>query len=365
MLNYLDNASSIGPHSLSAERANDRGPQKKSTGLNENYARELMELHTVGVNGGYTQKDVTEVAKVFTGWTVGAGFQRGGVPYQPQFDPLKHEPGSKIVMGTTIKENGEGEGLEVLQLLASSPKTAQFISTKLAVRFVSDNPPQAMVDRMARTFLSSHGDIRQVLLTMVNSPEFFTTETYRAKIKTPQDFVLSAVRASGAEVQSAGALVNVIAELGMPLYGMQTPNGYSMKAEPWNSTSSLVSRLNFALALSSNRVQGVTANWTPILGDPPAKISSTKLDEIFEARLLHLAVSPRTRQAILAQLNADPEQQVASLHQVVAADRKRDPLLLRVADAAPKKVGEDAAPLEVQSALAAGLIFGSPEFQRR
>jgi uncharacterized protein (DUF1800 family) len=379
MLNYLDNSSSIGPHSQFAERPARlfAQQQKKQTGLNENYARELMELHTVGVNGGYTQKDVTEVAKVFTGWTVGSP-ERNGIPAQPQFDPAKHEPGPKTVFGVTIKENGEKEGLQVLHILATSPSTARFISTKLAIRFVSDDPPKPLVDRMTQTFLTTHGDIRKVLLAMVNSPEFFNHSTYRAKVKTPQDFVISAVRASGADVQSAGALANVISELGMPVYGMQTPNGYSMKADPWNNTASLVARLNFALALSTNRVVGVKTDWPALLSASPAggqhldsqmgaglksppDIAPQEKERLLEARLLHIEVSERTRSTILAQITSDPAQQEASLQQVAVKDRKRDPLAaIAIQDRAARTPIADP-----QSALAAGLLFGSPEFQRR
>lgn len=366
MLNYLDNSSSIGPHSQFAERPARPFAQqpKRQTGLNENYARELMELHTVGVNGGYSQKDVTEVAKVFTGWTVGSP-ERGGIPTQAQFDPTRHEPGPKTVLGVTIKENGEKEGLEVLHILATSPQTARFISTKLAIRFVSDDPPQPLVDRMTRTFLTTHGDIRKVLISMVNSPEFFSRATYRAKVKTPQDFVISAVRASGADVQSAGALANVIAELGMPVYGMQTPNGYSMKADPWNSTASLIARLNFALALSANRVVGVKTDWSSLISSKPGDATGVvdpKTKELdLESSLLHMQVSDRTRNTILTQITADPAEQEASLQQVAVQDRKRDPL---AAGAVQDRIAR-AKITDPQSALAAGLLFGSPEFQRR
>ncbi len=360
MLNYLDNASSIGPHSQFAYRP-IRGDQKKRpSGLNENYARELMELHTIGVNGGYTQRDVTEVAKVFTGWTVGKRpFATEDI--LPEFDPSKHEPGPKFVLSATIKENGPREGFEVLHMLATSPKTALFISTKLAVRFVSDDPPPAMVDRMAKTFLATSGDIRQVLLTMVNSPGFFSRDTYRAKVKTPQDFVVSAVRASGAEVTSPGALVDVLGDLGMPLYGMQTPNGYSMKSEAWNNTAALIDRMNFALALSSNRVAGVTTDWPTILGHPDTPLTAEAKVSALEQTLLHISVSDRTRQTILTQISTDPDQQESSLRQVAIKDRKRDPLAV-----VPRTRHDgDITTIDSQSALAAGLLFGSPEFQRR
>jgi len=377
MLNYLDNSSSVGPHSQFASRQREANP-KAASGLNENYARELMELHTLGVNGGYTQKDVTEVAKVFTGWTVAPKrnafnsemrhdgmvlFNDRGVDVlaQAEFDASKHEPGSKTVLGVKIKENGAKEGLQVLHMLATSPATAKFISRKLAVRFVSDAPPQGMVDRMAATFTRTQGDIRQVLATMVNSPEFFARETYRAKLKTPQEFVVSAIRASDAEVASPSALVAVISDLGMPLYGMLTPNGYSMKADPWNNTGSLVARMNFALGLSANRVPGVTTNWTALLGSHQEPLTPEEKEKELEARLQHDAVSDRTRQTILRQISSDADKQEASLKSAPVQEARRQQLLV-LPSANPK--GDMAQP-DPQAALVAGLLFGSPEFQRR
>ena len=361
MLSYLDNASSIGPHSFFATRpVRVFNPNnKRPVGLNENYARELMELHTVGVNGGYTQMDVTEVAKVFTGWTVGPRRPGSADEGQAEYDPMKHEPGSKQALGTTIKDNGEKEGMQVLHMLATSPGTARFISTKLAVRFVSDDPPPAMIDRMGKTFLSSNGDIRRVLLAMVNSPEFFSRENYRTKLKTPQDFVVSAVRASGTNIESPGALVQVIADLGMPIYGMQTPNGYSMKADAWNNTAALVERMNFALALASDRVAGLSTDWQPVLG-PDASLTAEAKAAVLEDKLLHVAISDRSRQTILSQVSADPMQREASLRQVAAKDRRRDPLAVT----GPRPHAEIGG-TDTESALAAGLLLGSPEFQRR
>jgi len=360
MLNYLDNSSSIGPHSFFATAPRRNFNNKRPSGLNENYARELMELHTVGVNGGYTQKDVTEVAKVFTGWTVGQRRLGSADLAQAEYDPAKHEPGSKQVLGTTIRDNGEKEGMQVLHMLAISPKTANFISTKLAVRFVSDDPPPALVDRMARTFQTTNGDIRKVLLAMINSPEFFSRENYRAKLKTPQDFVISAIRASGANIESPGALVGVIADLGMPIYGMQTPNGYSMKADAWSNTAALVERMNFALALASNRVAGVATDWPSLFGSQNTSLSPEAKTAILEDKLLHVTISERTRQTILGQVSGDPEQREASLRQVAAKDRRRDPLAV-----AGARRPTEMADVDTESALAAGLLFGSPEFQRR
>jgi len=364
MLNYLDNSESVGPNSAFALGTKDRlGFQQKpkDSGLNENYARELMELHTVGVSGGYTQKDVTEVAKVFTGWTVGKGFKADTPQAQAEYDPSKHEPGDKLVMGQKIKWQGEPEGIQVLKMLAESPQCARFISTKLAVRFVSDTPPQAMVDRMTKTFLATKGDIRQVLATMVNSPEFFTSVTYRAKLKTPQEFVISAVRAAGSQVESAAGLQTAITDLGMPVYGMQTPQGYSMKAEAWNSTTQLVSRMNFAMALASDRVAGVHTDAAALLGVNAGGMTPEEKTEWLEAELLHEPVSARTQRSIVAQVQMDGAKQVAELKQVAAIRGRGDALQLRGAEG-PVSAAVVADP---QAALAVGLILGSPEFQRR
>ena len=273
MLFYLDNWMSVGPDSDFATGVR-RGPRPWSrqapapasaakrppSGLNENYGRELMELHTLGVNGGYTQKDVTEVAKVFTGWTLKQPRQGGGF----YFDERKHEPGTKVVLGHEIQENGEKEGYEVLHLLARNPATAKFVCTKLAMRFVSDDPPPQLVDRMAKTFLKKDGDIREVLKTMLQSPEFWTPEASRAKVKTPLEFVVSALRATDAEVTDARPLARQLQELGMPLYGSQPPTGYSMKEQAWVSSSALLGRMNFAMRLAAGRIKGVAVAPMPM-----------------------------------------------------------------------------------------------------
>src|SRR5208282_5439761 len=200
MMLYLDNAESMGPDSPAAERAKiaaARRPDAKKVapeGLNENYARELMELHTLGVNGGYTQADVTQVARVLTGWTVDKPQRGGGF----KFDENRHEPGTKKVLGKKIKEHGEQEGRELLHMLASRPATARFLSRKLAIRFVGDEPPQTLVDRMAKSYMASGGDIAAVLKTLFHSPEFWARDDYRAKVKTPIEYVVSAARASNA-----------------------------------------------------------------------------------------------------------------------------------------------------------------------
>jgi len=364
MLNYLDNSSSVGPHSAYA-RGVGRQQRPKDAGLNENYAREVMELHSIGVNGGYTQHDVTELAKVFTGWTVGKALGQD-VPAQAQYDPMKHEPGDKMVLGHRIQSGDQREGIEVLRMLAATPQCARFISTKIAVRFVSDNPPQAMVNRMSQTFLETHGDIRQVLLAMVNSPEFFTANTYRAKLKTPQEFVISAVRATGAKVESTAAIQTAIATLGMPVYGMLTPNGYSMKADAWSSTTQLVSRMNFAMALATNRVAGLQSDPAALLKEDgnttdPALLTATEKTHILEAVLLHDPVSPKTQSLITAQVTVPTRQQTSELQQIASIQNQGDPLKVR--DPNQPKAAKPVT--DPQAALAVGLILGSPEFQRK
>ncbi len=231
-------------------------------GLNENYAREVMELHTLGVDGGYSQKDVTELAKVFTGWTLNEP-RRGG---DFEFNERMHEPGTKVVLGQKIKEDGENEGKKMLEFLARQPATAHFISKKLATRFVSDTPPDALVNRMADTFLHSKGEIKEVLRTMFRSPEFWSPDAYRAKVKTPFEFVVSAVRVTSADVTEPVQLARVLQRMGMPLYGMQPPTGYSTKAEAWVNSSALLNRMNFALGLTGGKMRGITLDPQTITG---------------------------------------------------------------------------------------------------
>ena len=343
MLFYLDNWLSVGPNSDVAngipKQANKQSRQRirnkaqtsqskgKRNGLNENYGRELMELHTLGVNGGYTQQDVTEVARVFTGWTLKQPKQGGGFT----FEERTHEPGDKIVLGHRIKPKGEKEGFEVLHILARNPATAKFICTKLAMRFVSDQPPQPLVDRMAQTFLKKDGNIREVLKTMLDSPEFWAPNAYRAKVKTPLEFVVSAVRASGAKVTDAMPIARQLQSMGMQLYGMQPPTGYSMKADAWVNSSALLGRMNFALSLTSGKVKGVQVNQFTEQKDPQQALA------VLENSLLAGDVSKQTHDVISARLQDSK----------IGHRRLDDP-------ARPPN-----------TSLIAGLLLGSPEFQRR
>jgi uncharacterized protein (DUF1800 family) len=308
MLFYLDNWLSSSP------RAPARAGRRR--GLNENYARELMELHTLGVDGGYTQKDVTEVARCFTGWTMTPPRQD-----DPRFvfRPRWHEGGDKVVLGQRIRSGGQDEGEQVLHLLANHPATARLVSRKLARRFVADEPPAALVERAATVFRDTRGDIRQVVRAIVTSPEFFAADARGVKVKTPLEFVASAVRASGADVSDARALARRLAQMGMPLYLQQPPTGYGDTAETWVSTSGLVARLNFALELAAGRLPGVT-------GMPAAPAATAEGEAVLDAmaaRLLPAGLSPSTRSTVTAE------------------GRTSDPARL------------------------AGLLLGSPEFQRR
>jgi uncharacterized protein (DUF1800 family) len=352
MLFYLDNWLSVGPNSDFAngipKRNNNynwrrpprppRPPQVKQakgrrSGLNENYGRELMELHTLGVNGGYTQKDVTEVARVLTGWTLKQPREGGGFVFEDRM----HEPGDKRVLGHRIKSGGEKEGREVLHILAHHPSTAKFISTKLAMRFVSDDPPPALIDRMSQTFLKKNGDIGEVLKTMLHSPEFWAPESYRAKVKTPLEFVVSAVRTSGAEVSDAMPLARQLQTMGMPLYGMQPPTGYSMKADAWVNSSALLGRMNFALSLTAGKLKGVQVDSTQMLGSAPSPADAEGTLTALENSLLAGNVSRQTHDTIAAKMN-DPK-----ISQRQLDDPARSP----------------------NTSAIAGLLLGSPEFQRR
>jgi uncharacterized protein (DUF1800 family) len=358
MLLYLDNAESIGPDSLAAERAssNPRISSKKSAprrGLNENYARELMELHTLGVNGGYTQADVTQVARILTGWTVERSERGGGF----EFDPNRHEPGTQKALGQKFKDHGEQEGRELLHYLATRPATAQFISRKIAIRFVSDDPPQSLVDRMAKTYLSSGGDISAILKTLYHSPEFWSTSVYRAKVKTPIEYVVSAVRATDANIDNLRPIANELRTLGMPLYGCVPPTGYNWKASDWVSTGALVDRMNFALGLAANRLPGITTSWSP--RDDSAgtvlatdDVSAESEESRLESLLVAGGISDSTRSAVLQQFQQQSAQMQGASAQPISTQGRPAPRV-------------QAATLERQDQLLAGLLLGSPEFQRR
>ena len=270
MLYYLDNFSSAAPL---PEGQQDSG--RRSRGINENYAREVMELHTLGVDGGYTQQDVTQAARVLTGWMVypmnenAKGFMnrfnpdqlaRRGFVHEGDFlfNANRHDEGEKTVLGHVFPAGGGyEEGVELLELLARHRSTARFISRKIAVRFVSDDPPQSLIDKMAKTFLEKDGDIRQVLITMVTAPEFWSSAAIREKTKSPFELAIGAVRSLHAAIDQPYPLYTWITRMGEKKYYYQAPTGFPDKGAYWINAGSLLNRMNFGLALAEGRVPGV------------------------------------------------------------------------------------------------------------
>jgi len=346
MLFYLDNFQSVSPNANNnrgpqMERRQQQQPQQQPQqqqrprrGINENYARELMELHTLGVDGGYTQKDVQEVARCFTGWTI---FQpRGGAaavnalrgeaarrtPGTFFFNHRTHDDGEKIVLGHKIAAGGGiNDGLKVLDILAHHPSTAKFIATKLVRHFVSDTPPPALVERVAAAFKKSDGDIRETLKAIFFSNEFNSPEAYRAKVKRPFELVISAIRTLGADTNGGPGTHQWMARMGEPLYGFQTPNGYSDAAESWVNNGGLLERMNFGVALAANRVNGTKVDLTKVAG---ANADKGKMIDESVKTILAGELSAATRETLMKQLD-----QADSLTKVV------------------------------------GLILGTPEFQRQ
>jgi uncharacterized protein (DUF1800 family) len=360
MLFYLDNFQSQAPpgaETLAQAGRRGRGnragrppqmrpgqpqPQRPARGLNENYARELMELHTLGVDAGYTQQDVIEVARILTGWTIDQPRAGGAFVFRPQM----HDAGEKSVLGVKFgKGKGEEEGERLLDMLAAHPSTARHIAFKLSQRFVADEPPAALVDRAAKVFLDTGGDLREVTRTIVTSPEFFSVDAYRAKVKTPLEFVVSAVRATDARVNSAQPLVVAMNNLGMPLYGAQPPTGYSMTADAWVNTGALLARMNLAVQLISGTApllpeQNIRGEQTPT---PPAGARGRPRGQFGRnaVRIDLASLAPDTSDA--------------------TRDRLIEAMLAgRVSDGTRETLARAETP---QHLLA--LTLGSPEFQRR
>jgi len=348
-------------------------PQRQRRGINENYARELMELHTLGVDGGYTQKDVQEVARCFTGWTIfaprGAGVGTAAMMGEAArenagsffFNQRVHDDGEKVVLGQKIPAGGGiKDGLMVLDILAHHPSTAKFIATKLVRHFVSDTPPPSLVAKVTTTYQKSDGDLREMLRTIFFSPEFNSPEAYRAKIKRPFELAISAVRTLGADTNGGPQLHQWIARMGQPLYGFQTPNGYSDTAEAWVNTGALLERLNFGLSLASNRIPGTRVDLKRFAGDSAS--DRAQVIERFVNVLVAGDISPRTKETLLNQLNeqaititAPPPQpaQIPAVGEMNAPPRQRQQQPAReanITDPVTKIVG---------------LILGSPEFQRQ
>ncbi|NUO63897.1 MAG: DUF1800 domain-containing protein [Gemmatimonadaceae bacterium] len=250
MLFYLDNwqsaADSLHP-TLARRRGARRAGPRAPRGLNENYARELMELHTLGVDGGYTQHDVIEVARALTGWSIASPREGGGFVFRPAL----HDAGEKIVLGVRIPAGGgESDGEKVLDILARHPATARMVATTLARRFVSDDPPPALIDRAAAVYRRTGGDLREVVRTIVTSPEFFSRASYRAKVKSPLELVASALRATGIAADTTPRAARAVAQLGQPTYGHQTPEGWPEHSSEWLSAGAVADRVNFIATLA-------------------------------------------------------------------------------------------------------------------
>jgi len=414
MLFYLDNFQSVSPNAQPQQRPRAGGPlqqlmrrdatqpqppqqqqqQQQRRGINENYARELMELHTLGVDGGYTQKDVQEVARCFTGWTIfaprGAGaaaqaIVNGRLAERLRNDAGKfyfnarvHDDGEKMVLGNKIPAGGGmKDGLMVLEILAHHPSTAKFIATKLVRRFVSDEPPASLVDRVAQTFTKTDGDIREMLRTIFTSPEFNSPVAYRAKVKRPFELAVSAVRTLGADTNGGPQFHQWIARMGQPLYGFQTPNGYSDVAENWVNSGALLERMNFALALVSNRIPGTRVDLSRLLGESKGgtSIEKQKLLDRFATLILGGELSDKTRATLLRELG----------DQITVPALPPSQTAANAVPANPFEVGFERGnfnpgggggqqqqlartnPVTIDNPVVklAGLIVGSPEFQRQ
>lgn len=326
-------AGNSGPRFLS----NTGAPNGQKRGLNENYGRELMELHTLGVDGGYTQQDVIELARCLTGWTV----RRPREEAEFFFNPNIHDDGPKTVLGHKIAAGrGIEDGLDALHILATHPSTARFVSLKLCRRFVSDNPPISLVERASDDFAKTNGDVRAVLKTILSSPEFYSEAAYRVKVKSPFEMAASTLRAFDAETDAARPLIGLMARMGEPPFRYQAPAGYADLENTWISSSSLLARLNFATTIVSNRVPGTRIDFASAAGnvESPASV----VDDL-SCRLTGEVLSAGSRQAILTSLQGIQAQSAPAAQSPPADEREWFATVATVA----------------------ALVIGSPEFQRR
>ncbi|MGI8842167.1 MAG: DUF1800 domain-containing protein [Gemmatimonadaceae bacterium] len=385
MLFYLDNwQSSVEPERpalLQPRAAVRRGARRRAgsdprrdslaarvarvpRGLNENYARELLELHTLGVDGGYTQADVVNVARALTGWSLDQPRERGGFIFRPSM----HDAGEKSVLGHRLAPGrGVEDGEQVLDIVAGHPSTARFIATKLARRFVSDDPPAALVERAAATFTRTRGDIRETVRTIVTAPEFFAADAYRAKVKSPFELAVSALRAVNAAPDPTPRTARVIAALGQPLYLHQTPNGYPETGEPWINTGTILSRINFAMALAAGRVPGVSLSRWPEAASLRDVPRSVQVDGVIHG-FLGGEASPDTRRILDSGIN--PMLDVAGADTLAAdldlPDEKAEAGMPQTEGLVRARRGARMRPAELNGlAQVVGLALGSPEFQRR
>jgi uncharacterized protein (DUF1800 family) len=352
MLFYLDNWRSSVARPYPATKTKPAGVDG---GLNENYARELMELHTLGVDGGYTQKDVQEVARCFSGWTILKPNEEGVFLYRPGL----HDNGEKIVLGHKIPAGGGmADGERVLDILATQPATAHFIATKLARRFISDDPPPSVIDRAAAVFLKTDGSIRETLRAIVTSPEFFSPATYRAKVRSPFEYVAAAMRALNAETDGDRPVLDAIGRMGQPVFGRITPDGYADRADQWLSSGALVARFNFANALATNRIKGTTIDVSKLL----PSVDQANKDSV-AAQLIRLTVfgdvSPGTRTALEKTARSG-----SAVNQIAPSPSPAANVSVGFSGSGtpPPPTGPAVAPYISELIT---LLIGSPEFQQR
>ncbi|MEJ7862091.1 MAG: DUF1800 domain-containing protein [Pyrinomonadaceae bacterium] len=375
---------------LKQNQQNPKQMKRMQRGINENYAREVMELHTLGVEGGYTQADIKEVARAFTGWTIvdakgyrnavasmenGTQSKRGGrlmkamgLPEDAEsgtfyFNERAHDPGEKIVLGQKVNEAGMKDGMKVIDILVNHPSTAKFIARKLAVKFVSDAPSEALIGRVAKAFNQSKGDIKTTLRALFTDQEFFAPENYRAKIKTPFELVVSAIRTVGADT-NGGQVQGLLAKMGEPLYGFQAPTGYPDTAEDWVNTGALLERLNFAIALAGNRIPGTRVNLKEFEAKDKSQILERAIAEVLDGE-----ISPNTKQMLLKRINEPlPEQKVAL--DSGDGEAMENTAMMEGGQGGGRKGNQRQVKLLAPSGNAevfkvVGLILGTPEFQRQ
>lgn len=425
MLTYLDNFSSTGTNipvneygedmmmggqqkrkgQFAAKVAKAKIPQNKNkkAGLNENYAREVMELHTLGVDGGYTQSDVTQAARILTGWTIAPMGENGyGAPMKKIIENVgddnlkkrgfvhegdflfvitRHDNGEKTVLGKKFPAGGGyEEGVALLQMLAHHTSTAKFISKKIATRFVSDNPPQSLIDKMAKTFLSSNGNIKSVLITMVSAPEFWSTNALREKTKSPFELAISAVRSLDAKINQPYQLYTWINKMGQQMYYYQAPTGFPDRGQYWINTGSLLNRMNFGLALASQRIPGVTFNLAAMNNNHEPESAEAalviyskkmmperKLDETI-ARLKPMLNDPNLEGNVAkAASQTAPPQQMNTMANEDAnmMEQSTDKGKLKGKNALFNASPAQKAGTNTMLAQVVGVIIGSPEFQRK
>ena len=359
------------PRRAPAARASAAPRPPHRNGLNENYGRELMELHTLGVDGGYTQQDVIEVARAFTGWSIDP--RDGSFVFRPQL----HDAGAKVVLGHRLAAGrGIEDGEDVLDILASSPATARFVARKLVVHFVSDSAPAALVERVAQTYMRTGGDIREMMRTIATSPEFFSRASYRAKVKTPFELVASALRAMGAAPDTGHRTATLVARLGQPIFGRQTPDGWPDHGDAWMNTGAILNRINFGLALAAGHIPGASLATWPYTDSLSALDHEQQVDGVI-ATILGGEVSPATRNVLISGENPMLSKYAENTVGTVTFDddgsdsgggmraATRFPVQPATRPANPRIRRAPTAKGTSDLAQILGLALGAPEFQRR